>query len=60
VRRVKHWQSGSMILRWTAIAFDAITQGFQRIMGYKHLRMLKAALDEPFKNRSLVDQAKAG
>jgi putative transposase len=59
VRRVKHWQSGSMALRWTAVAFDAIAQGFRRIMGYKHLWMLKAALDEPSKDRSLVEQAKA-
>jgi putative transposase len=60
VRRVKHWQSGSMALRWTAVAFDAISQGFRRIMGYKHLWMLKAALEEPSKDRSLVEQAKAG
>jgi putative transposase len=60
VRRVKNWQSGSMALRWTAVAFDAIAQGFRRIMGYKHLWMLKAALDEPSKDRSLVEQAKAG
>ncbi len=60
VRRVKHWQSGSMALRWTAVAFDAISQGFRRIMGYNHLWMLKAALEEPSKDRSLVEQAKAG
>jgi putative transposase len=60
VRRVKNWQSGSMALRWTAVAFDAVSQGFRRIMGYKHLWMLKAALDEPSKDRSLVEQAKAG
>ena len=60
VRRVKNWQSGSMALRWSAVAFDAISQGFRRIMGYKHLWMLKAALDEASKDRSLVEQAKAG
>jgi transposase-like protein len=60
VRRVKHWQSGSMALRWTAVAFDAIAKGFRRIMGYKHLWMLKAALDEPSRDQSLVDQSKAG
>lgn len=54
VRRVKNWQSGSMALRWSAVAFDAISQGFRRIMGYKHLWMLKAALDESLKDRSLV------
>jgi putative transposase len=60
VRRVKNWQNGSMALRWTAAALDAISQGFRRIMGYKHLWILKAALDEPSKDRSLVEQAKAG
>jgi putative transposase len=60
VRRVKNWQSGSMALRWSAVAFDAISEGFRRIMGYRHLWMLKAALDEPSKDRSLVEQAKAG
>jgi hypothetical protein len=33
VRRVKHWQSGSMALRWAPIAFDAVSKGFRRIMG---------------------------
>jgi hypothetical protein len=37
VRRVKHWQSGSMALRWAAVAFDAVSKGFRRIMGSKHL-----------------------
>ena len=60
VGRVKHWQSGAMALRWTAVAFAAISQGFRRIMGHKHPWMLKAALDEPSKDRSLVEQAKAG
>lgn len=60
VRRVKHWQSGSMALRWTAAAFDAVSKGFRRIMGYEHLWMLKAALDEPSKDKDLVDRAKAG
>jgi hypothetical protein len=46
---VKHWQSGSMALRWTAVNFDAISPGFRRIMGYKHLWMLKVALGEPSK-----------
>ena len=60
VRRVKNWQNGAMALRWAAVAFDAIGKGFRRIMGYKHLWMLKAALDEPSRDRSLVDQARAG
>jgi putative transposase len=60
VRRVKNWQNGAMALRWAAVAFDAMAKGFHRIMGYKHLWMLKAALDEPSRDRSLVDQARAG
>jgi transposase-like protein len=60
MRRVKNWQSGSMALRWTAAAFDAASKGFRRIMGHEHLWMLKAALDEPAKDRSLVQQAAAG
>jgi transposase-like protein len=60
MRRVKNWQSGSMALRWTAAAFDAASKGFRRIMGYEHLWMLKAALEEPTKDRSLVQQAAAG
>lgn len=60
MRRVKSWQSGSMALRWTAAAFDAASKGFRRIMGHEHLWMLKAALDEPARDRSLVQQAVAG
>jgi putative transposase len=60
MRRVKHWQSGAMALRWTAAAFDAASKGFRRIMGHEHLWMLKAALDEPARDRSLVQQAVAG
>jgi len=57
---VKNWQNGTMALRWAAVAFDATSKGYRRIMGYKHLWMLKAALDEPSRDRSLVDQARAG
>jgi putative transposase len=60
MRRVKNWQSGSMALRWTAAAFDAASKGFRRIMGHEHLWMLNAALKEPSKDRSLVQQAAAG
>jgi putative transposase len=60
MRRVKNWQSGSMALRWTAAAFDAASKGFRRIMGHEHLWMLTAALDEPARDRSLVQQAAAG
>jgi putative transposase len=60
VRRVRHWQSGTMAVRWTAAAFDAISAKFRRLMGHAELWMLKAALDEKDKDRCLADQAKAG
>jgi len=60
MRRVKRWQSGAMALRWTAAAFEAASKGFRRIMGHEHLWMLKAALDEPARDQSLVQQAVAG
>lgn len=49
-----------MAVRWTAAAFDAISEKFRRIMGHADLWMLKAALDEKGKDRSLADQARAG
>ena len=56
MRRVKNWQSGSMALRWTAAAFAAASNGFCRIMGHAHLWMLKAALEEPEKDRHLFSR----
>jgi hypothetical protein len=49
-----------MALRWTAAAFAAAPQGFRRSIGHEHLWMLKAALEEPAEERSLVQQAAAG
>ena len=60
MRRVKHWQSGAMALRWTAASFEAASQGFRRIMGYKDIWMLKAVLDERDRDRTLACQAAAG
>ena len=60
MRRVKNWQSGAMAVRWTAAAFDAISAKFRRTMGHADLWMLKAALNEKDKDRSLADQAKVG
>lgn len=59
-RRVKHWQSGSMALRWTAAAFDAASRNFRRIMGHNHLWMLKAALNEHARDQQLAQEMKAG
>jgi transposase-like protein len=60
VRRVKNWQSGTMALRWVAAAFEATSQSFRRIMGHEQLWMLKAALDAPDRDQSLVQEAHAG
>ena len=45
-RRVTHWQSGEMVLRWAAAALLETEKSFRRIMGYQDLWMLKAVLDE--------------
>ena len=44
-RRVTRWTDGAMVLRWAATAFLATEKHFRRIMGYRHLWMLKACLD---------------
>ena len=59
MRRVKKWQSGAMALWWTTAAFDAASTEFRRIMDHEHLWVLKAAWDEPSRDQSLVDEAKA-
>jgi hypothetical protein len=42
------------------VVFDAASKSLRRIRGYKYLCMLKTAQDEPSRDRSLVDQARAG
>ena len=44
--RVTHWRNGEMALRWAAAAALETEKNFRKIMGYKELWMLKAALDE--------------
>ncbi len=45
-RRICRWRDGRMVLRWAAAALLMTEQNFRRIMGYRDLWMLKAALDE--------------
>ena len=45
-RRVTNWEDGKMVKRWVASAFLSTEKSFRRIMGYRDLWMLKAALDE--------------
>lgn len=59
-RRVKHWEDGTMALRWTAAAFAAAEKSFRRIMGHQHLWMLKAVLDEATNKHQLAEEMKAG
>jgi len=44
-RRVTNWQDGSMVLRWAASGFLATEKNFRRMMGYRDLWILAAALD---------------
>jgi putative transposase len=43
-RRVCRWRDGQMVLRWAASALLMTEQHFRKIMGYRELWMLKAAL----------------
>lgn len=43
-RRVRHWQGGVMILRWTAAGVLEAERSFRRIAGYRGLPKLIAAL----------------
>jgi putative transposase len=43
-RRVKHWESGEMALRWAAAGMLAAEAQFRRVMGYRELPLLTAAL----------------
>lgn len=43
-RRVRHWQGGMMILRWSAAGILEAERGFRKIAGYRSLAKLDAAL----------------
>ena len=43
-RRVCRWRDGSIVLRWAAAALSMTEKHFRKIMGYRDLWMLKAAL----------------
>lgn len=44
-RRVCRWRDGQMVLRWAAAALLMTEANFRRIMGYRELWMLAAALE---------------
>ncbi len=59
-RRVTNWQDGSMALRWAGAAFVETEKHYRRIMGYNHLWVLKALLDETEEQKQLAKKRKVG
>jgi len=43
-RRVKRWQSGTMVLRWTAAGVLEAERGFRKVVGHRGVPLLVAAL----------------
>jgi hypothetical protein len=59
-RRVKRWQSGTMVLRWTAAGALEAERGFRKLVGHRGMPILVAALrarDVQFDRNSEVDVA---
>jgi putative transposase len=44
-RNVKHWQDGTMALRWCAAGMVEASNQFRRVNGHLHLRTLRTALE---------------
>lgn len=53
-RRVTNWRHDEMVLRWAAAAYLDTEKSFRRIMGYRDLWILKAALDKKDQNTEEV------
>ena len=43
-RRVRHWQNGAMVPRWTAAGVLEAKRGFHKLGGYRAMPVLVAAL----------------
>ena len=59
-RRVRRWQSGTMVLRWSAAGVLEAERGFRKIAGYRAMPILVAALrahDAKTVRASAVDDA---
>jgi putative transposase len=57
-RRVKRWQNGTMVLRWTAAGVLEAERGFRKLVGYRAMPILLAALrahDAQFERSTEVD-----
>lgn len=50
---VKHWSSGSMVVRWVGAAVREASRRFRRVRGFKEMRSLLAALDHHVKQEEL-------
>ena len=46
-RRVRHWQSGTTVLRWTAAGVLEAERGFRKVTGYRAMPALVAAATRP-------------
>jgi hypothetical protein len=57
---VKNWQSGEMAVRWLAVAFEASSKAFRRVMGYKSLWILKANLNANSDHEVIESEVKVG
>jgi putative transposase len=59
-RRVKRWQNGTMVLRWTAAGVLEAQRGFRKLVGYRAMPILSAALrarDAHFERKPELDVA---
>src|SRR6202162_1011306 len=59
-RRVKRWQNGTMVLRWTAAGVLEAERGFRKLVGYRAMPILVAALrahDAHLEPKSQLDVA---
>jgi len=43
---VTNWKNGEMALRWAAGAFIETDKSHRKVLGYRHLWILKAHLDD--------------
>jgi transposase-like protein len=46
-QRVKRWRDQDMVLRWTAAGFLEAEKSFRKVLGFKELWILRAALGRP-------------
>jgi len=59
-RRVKRWQNGTMVLRWTAAGVLEAERGFRKLVGYRAMPILVATLrahDAQFERKPELDVA---